>query len=464
MDSLDDRYQAFNRPLVLASWKKAVGEAPGDVAQAEQAEKDFYRDQVLRSRLVRLAAGSDELARRAREWLRFIDRDRLADDDEVRRINDQIGEIANEPFGPEKAALVMTLLYGKDVGVRQPAIEEVAKRTSRVLPLMQARAKRLDVVAQQIRGIDGLTFIAGPDARPALEQICEKQIRDTQRDWAGLIAHATKKLGRAPGFADYGPEAIAWTTKAGAFYRPEDLPRLAEKGVAQLGFNVREMNIKVRTDVTAPGGAAFDVSIPDDVRFFLNAQPGFEGARGYFHELGHAIHMKLVQAKHLPAKTLPQDRALNEGIGEIFGLIPRLPEFVKAEFPNLSDSDRAEFHASVRAFDAFAVRANCLMARIEAELHSGSDVSQRWPAIYSETFGTKPETGPAFLIFHGSYLRTPLYTYSYVQLNAVRDRFLQSLDRHPLLSPEAGAVLRKQLLEPGNALTLNGYLSGQVAR
>lgn len=121
---------------------------------------------------------------------------------------------------------------------------------------------------------------------------------------------------------------------------------LRSNGSVEMGFDVRDMNIMVRTDVTAPGGAAFDVSIPDDVRFFLNAQPGFEGARGYFHELGHAIHMKLVQAKHLPAKTLPQDRALNEGIGEIFGLIPRLPDFVRKEFQLTSLKNREPLHLS----------------------------------------------------------------------------------------------------------------------
>ena len=321
----------------------------------------------------------------------------------------------------------------------------------------------MDVIARALTGGDSLSFLAGPDASDRLEATCRAQRIATNADWAALLARATTAMGRPPRFADVAGEAIAWTSKAGAFYRPDALPALATRAVARMGFDMSAMNLTIRTDIKAPGGAAFGISIPDDVRFFLNAPPGFEGARGYFHELGHAIHMKLVKPRHLPGRQLPQDRALNEGIGEIFATIPRLDEFVRAEFPHLTDAERAEFHASVCAFDAFAVRVNCLTAQLELEAHTGGDVAARWPALYAANIGGAPEVGPTFLLFVSGYLERPLYTLSYVYTNAVRDRFLTSLGGRLLFSVEAGTALRTNLLEPGNTLTLPGFL-GEAAR
>jgi hypothetical protein len=461
LDSLDDRYVSFNKPLVLASWQQKVGETPVDTGDAEKAQASFYADQSMRGRLKELAAqpGSD-ISRRARSWLVFLDRDRLESDPKVIAINERIEKMMNGNEGAEPAmVLIKNLVFDAKPKVQASALAEIVNRSRAVMPLFLERAQRLDEVAREVGAESVATFVSGSNASDDLEATCRAQTNRTAEDWKVLLSTLQRRLGRPAELADYAGAAVAWTTEAGAFFTPERLGPLAEAALTKMGFDIKSMNIIVRINPNTVGGSAYDVSIPDDVRFQGNfTSAGFDSARGYFHELGHAIHMKMVRAKHLPERQLPQDRALNEGIGEIFGLIPRDPTWINETFPDLTERQRDEFHRSVRGFDALAVRYNCLQARLEQEIYARRDLAKRWPVIFQETFGAKPTIGPTWLLFHPSYMKTPFYMRGYVYLNEVRDTFVRRLNRRPLLSREAGTLLTETLLAPGNSLTLDSYL------
>ena len=174
--------------------------------------------------------------------------------------------------------------------------------------------------------------------------------------------------------------------------------------------------------------------------------------------------MKRVRAPHLPERQLPQDRALNEGVGEIFALVARDAAWLARALPDVTQERRDEFLASMRCYDAMAVRFNGLQARLEQELYAGHDIAQMWPILFEEMLGWKPTIGPTWLLFVPSYLTTPFYLRAYVYQAEVRDRFVQRLDGRALVSRESGKLLAETLLAPGNALTLAAYLAEPAAR
>lgn len=459
LDTVEQRYEATYKPQILASWQRRVGEKPQDTSAAEAAEREFFRDAALRQRLEALSTNADpSIANRARSWLRFIDRNWVSADDEIAKLTEQIENVALGGDGDESGqSSMLTWFQGTDPAARQAAVLDMQDRTRRLIPLLVARAKRLDQVAKAMGKPDGLTALAGPNALGRLEADCREQLSKTEPAWRSLLARETRQLGRRPTLADYFAMVAAWTGETGSFLKADQFPRLAKDALSRMGMDLDAMHIDIKENLKTAGGAAYAISIPDDVRFAGNFPSGYNGARGYFHELGHAVHMKLVKPKHLPDRALPADRALNEAIGEIFGDIIRDPSFIRARFPLLGEDRVAAYREGVRALDAAGQRLNCLHARFEAEIHAGRDIVARWPALYEETMGEKPAFEPTYVML--VYLSSPLYTRDYVLLEKVKDAFFNRLRDQPLLSKEGGDFLRETLLEPGNSLSLEGYLA-----
>ncbi|MCE9595200.1 MAG: hypothetical protein K8S98_13520 [Planctomycetes bacterium] len=457
VDSLDQKFEAFEKPLTLASWQRAIGEQALDTAAATQAQTDFFADREMRARLAKLAARPDtELAVRANAWLRFIDRERIEVDPAILAINERIVRAMNaNGQGETASALVGALIFDPDSAAQHRALAEIEARSRDVLPLFVERVRLLDGLARELGSPDVATFVAGPHALEELEATCRAQIERTRADWIELQAALERRLGRAPDLADCIGATVAWSKEAGSFFTADNVGPLAADAAARMGFDVDAMKIEIRQIPNGVGGSAFGISIPDDVRFQGNfaAYP-----RGYFHELGHAIHMKRVRAAHLPDRRLPQDRALNEGIGEIFAMIARDPAWLADVLPNVPVAQRDEFLASMRGYDAMAVRFNALQARLEQELYAARDIEARWPIVFEEIFGTKPTFGPTWILFAPSYLQTPFYLRAYVYQMEVRDAFVRRLGARSIVSPESGKLLDETLLAPGNGLTLAEYL------
>ena len=457
LDGLDGRYAGFDRALTLASWQRAVGEEPLDTAAAEAARAAFFADRELCERLDELEAGSDpELAARARAWRRFVARERLEVEPAILEANERLLQAMDAGGeGPSASELVGALVFDPDPAAQRRALLEIEARSRAVLPLFQERVRRFDALARDLGAPDAATFFAGPAALAELEQVCRAQRARTQDDWDALLVALERRLGRPPELADCIGATVTWSKESGSFFTGDNVGALAHDAAARMGFDVERMGIVVRTNPGGVGGSAFGVSIPDDVRF----QGNFEAyPRGYFHELGHAIHMKRVRAPHLPERQLPQDRALNEGVGEIFALVARDPAWLAAALPDVPAGRRDEFLTCMRGYDAMAVRFNGLQARLEQELFAGHDVERRWPILFEETFGWKAPLGPTWILFVPSYLTTPFYLRAYVYQAEVRDSFVRRLAGRELVSPEAGRLLDETLLAPGNGLTLEAYL------
>lgn len=458
LDLLDVRYESYAKPLELAAWQTAIGGTPADTTEAKRLEQAFAADARVTAGLATLATSADPQVReRARAWQRFRGRDRLATHPEVATLTAAV--LAAADGDPPSGKLLGTLILDPDPAARERALAVIEQRTAAMIPHLTARARAMDALARGLGAPDATTFTEGGDALPRLEQTCKRLIATSAPAWQLVVARGQRVIGRAPTLADHGAIAVGWINEAGAFFQPRELRRLTEGAFAEMGFDVPAMQIYVVNNDATVGGSAFAISIPDDVRFQGNfTQPGYYAGRGYFHELGHAVHMKLVRARHYPMRMLPQDRALNEGIGEIFALVPTDRAWLAKTFPALTEAARADFLNSVRGFDAMSTRYNCLLARFELELHAGHDVAARWPAIYAETFGEPPTIGPTFVLLHPGYLRTPFYMRSYVYQVDVRDTFMRRLGSTPLVSKAAGTLLRETLLEPGNALTLDAYV------
>lgn len=455
LDGLDGRYRSFDRALTLRAWQQALGEG-GEAPGAEEARRAFFTDGSIDARLRAIGPAGQDGAR-ARAWLRFRASRRAREDGEVARLSGELARIAAGDDAARPEAAPLWALYGSpDPEARARALRALEDRTAQLLPLLAQRARALDAVARRA----GEAEREPPEAlRRRLAALCRTQGQATAAGWAALIGRAAAELGRPPTLADYLSVATRWTGQSGAFLRPEALPALAEDAFGRMGFPVASLGIVVRTQHRQPGGAAYGISIPDDVRFQGHFPPGFEGARGYFHELGHAVHMKSIRAPHLPARMLPEDRALSEGVGEIFALPLRDAAWLRGRFPDLPDAALRELLVSVEAFDAVAVRYNCLHARLEAEIHAGLDGAAAFPALHRETFGAPPAGGPVYMLT--PYLKVPLYTRDYVLAFAVRQAFVRRLGGTPLLSTAAGERLRRELLAPGNAVDLESWLADE---
>ncbi|MEO8180795.1 MAG: hypothetical protein ABI895_18325 [Deltaproteobacteria bacterium] len=254
--------------------------------------------------------------------------------------------------------------------------------------------------------------------------------------------------------SDYLALAVEWNGSAGSFLKSEQLPRLAKKALATMGFDLDAMGIQIVHSKQRPGGAAYGVSIPDDVRFTGHFPDGFEGARGYFHELGHAVHMKSIKPRFLPMRMLPQNIAFSEGIGEIFTLPVQNSAWLASELPGVTTEQLEGLAQAMAAFRAVAVRYNCLHALTELALFESVSFKDAFTRAMSRTFDD-PEAPVVYVL--AVYLDTPLLSMAYVHALNLKYEFERRLEPRAFLSPEGGAFLRQTLLEPGNSLSLDDW-------
>lgn len=466
LDGLDVRYTAFNLPQTLASWQRVTGQVPLDTSVADEAEIRFFTDQALREQLEALAHHSSaEVSTRAGAWLEFLNADRFENDPAVLDLSEQMLAIIEGVGDATPAALLLEALRHGDEARAQQALDDIEARSRALRPVFDARARALDAIARQLGAPDAATFVAGPQPLETLENTCRRQVERSAEDWRALLETLTHRLGHPPTFAELIPATMTWTTEANAFLDPKDLPHLTSRALAKMGFPLRDMNIVVHNDPAAASASVFGVSIPDDVRFQSNlGRPGFETVHQYFRHLGHVVHMKMVRQPHLPARQLPRDEGLNEGVGEIFASILRDPEWVRASFPHLTHAERRAFHASVRGRDALSLRLHCLQARLEQEIHAGREeqLSHRWPVLFEETFGMAPPVGPSWVFLDPGSILRPFAMRARVEGLEVRDAFMARLGDQPLLSSQAGRLLTQTLLVHGNAITLEQYLAREV--
>jgi len=461
---IEERYESFRYPIAINAWNAAVGEPTEDVSHHEQAQVAFFSDDAVSALLKKLAKSPDPATRnRAEGWLRLREQDGMQEHESIAPITARIVEAMRGDPGPlhDRGAL-MAIYSSPDADARDEALKEIQRRSEKMLPILRQRSVALNKLAQSEGYEDFVHAQTGMPLREATAQIeamCAENIQAKSADWDRLNERGATILGRAPTDADWTALSTAWSAEAGFFLKSDDFYSLSGRALKKMGFDVDAMNIQIRSTPGRPGGAAYGISIPDDVRFHGHFMDGFEGARGWFHELGHAVHMKAVTDTKPPFNDLPFERALSEGVGEVFGAIVRDGDWVRSEFADLSDDEMKEYIAATKALDTLVVRFNCYQTRVELSLYEGDLDPERLSTMHEEIFGVRPKYGPAYPIY--IYLGRPLYIWEYVISAVVTETFINRLDGLPLVGPEAGEILRRKLLAPGARLTLKEYLAEQ---
>ena len=332
--SLESRYEFYRKPLTLNAWRKAVGDSVEDISGYTEAETAFLSDDSIDERLRVLAESNDaEIAERAQGWLRLRNQHGMDAHASIaaltKRLIETMAGPKTDPLHGQKA--LMTIYASTEPSARHAAMRTIAERSQLALPILAKRSAKLNELARSRGFKDFVHAKTGKDIAESteeLESMCREQIASTRAAWKSLMRRTETKLASGTD-ADWLATSTSWSADAGGFIKSSELYNLSKSALGRMGFDLDLMNIEVRMTPNKPGGAAYGVSIPDDVRFRGNFVDGFEGARGWFHELGHAVHMKEVKAKRAPFRALPLDRALNEGIGEVFGAIVRDLDWVR---------------------------------------------------------------------------------------------------------------------------------------
>lgn len=454
LDAIDASFAQARQSLQLAKWNEAIGAEAPDLTQREEILAAHLRDPAIDAQLAQLARDRDpELSRRAQAWIEFRRAGALGQSPRLLEIARALDAGIGDQRDESNARPLLALLYGTDAGERSRGLAALTEKTARVAPLLVERAAILQAEAQRLGAASYAALAGYPATLAELQQTCRRQVEQTEPGWQALLLHARAQEPSGVGLADYLALATAWTKSAGALFKSRDLPRLARSALAKLGFDLDALAITI-VSRERPGGSAFGISIPEDVRFTGHFPDGYDGARGYFHELGHAVHMKLITARHLPWRLLPSNAGMNEGIGEVFTLALRDRAWLVSELQGVSGEQLDGLQPAVAAFDAVATRLNCLHALTVLALYEGVPWAEAFRAALHTSFeGT--EAAPVFVLT--PYIDSPLLVVAYVYALDVKLEFERRLGARRFLSAEGGAFLRQTLLEPGNALTLDGW-------
>ncbi len=449
LDELDRRYLDLERALALARWERATsgGASDEEVESAQRALTAFWRDDTI-DRLLEPLAGSANAEVRARSarWQALRSRMRLAEDPALLEATEAVLRILRGDDGGEPPMEALWTLYASpEAQARAAALGRIADLSPALAESLRARGRALQRVSTSLD--------PGPRSGPQdvdLAGICRAQIASTEADWAALLARGRAELGREPGLADFLAISTIWTGTTGSFLEPEAVDALARLALSEMGFQAELEGIMVVRREGGPGGSAYGVSIPDDVRFQGNFPPGYEGARGWFHELGHAVHMRAIVATDATTRRLPDDLSITEGLADLLALPLWDPGWLRASLPGPLTQDLREYRQSVSAFDALAVRYNCLFAQLEEALYRQETLEESFSSIHRSVFGVPPTTRPAFVML--PYLEEAHQLRQYVLAREARDEIRRRLGDVPLVSPRAGRFLRETLMAPGGAL------------
>lgn len=458
LQEIEASYEAWRHPLAIASWHESLGETQPQKGDLKSQRRAFFFDSKIDAQLKPLTQSYDPKVKEvANAWLRLRASSRLTYDERLDDLRISIERLATGGADePARMAPVQTLYTSTDPAAREAALKELEDRFGAdLLPLLQWRAERLDELARGA-GYKNYLEIRFPNPkhgpRAALEGMCTAQITASQPAWDRFVLGLTEKLGRAPTHADYLAEAVSGTNANSQFLAALDPHTIAKDLFKQMGFKVDRMNIQIEHRKGAPGGTAHAIDPPRDVRLEGLFPPGYDGTRGYLHELGHAVHLSSISPGPQPFRQLPQNLALAEGIAEVFVRGLRDPGWLKERFPEVSQKEFHAYLASIENFEAYAVREYCLLAQVEMAIAQHRPIDEAFASIYETTFGV-PHAGKPFYDLV-PYLTRPLYSLDYVVARSVTDAIITSLAPKTLLSPKVGDRLRREVFEPGNTLEL----------
>lgn len=146
-----------------------------------------------------------------------------------------------------------------------------------------------------------------------------------------------------------------------------------EKLLAGWGFEVSELGIPVFTcENFTMGGLCFGIEPGKEVAILLSPTDGPRFYRTFFHEFGHAMHFRNAGQNSILLNV--EDMAFNEGMAVFFESFVSDPDWVRAEFPDLSPPDVEQYIKHARYAALAWMRTLLVNVRFEHALYARPDV------------------------------------------------------------------------------------------
>jgi len=208
------------------------------------------------------------------------------------------------------------------------------------------------------------------------------------------------------------------------FFAAKRLLPILFKAYKEMGFDLKSMQIKMDL-YPRPNknqhAYCFDIDPPHDVRILANVgRPGQRPYETLFHEMGHAVHGKLVRQQISTFRALPDEGFLNEGSANFFGNIVDTKEFYH-RYLQLPPKALAKVVAMKRRqLDQrrYLIRWTLLWMYFERDLytthaHSADPTAQFWKR-HLQFMGPAPKGKPPYwgMLIH--FVSHPIYYQNYL--------------------------------------------------
>lgn len=209
-----------------------------------------------------------------------------------------------------------------------------------------------------------------------------------------------------------------------AFLSAKKLLPILFKAYKEMGFNLKAMQIKMDL-YPRPNknqhAYCFDIDPPHDIRILANVgRPGMRPYETLFHEMGHAVHGKLVRQPISTFRALPDEGFLNEGSANFFGNIVNTKEFF-AKYLKIPAKTMKQVVAMKRRFLAqrmYLIRWTMMWMYFERDLytthaHLKDPTPQFWKR-YAQFMGSVPANPPPYwgVLIH--FVSHPIYYQNYL--------------------------------------------------
>ncbi|MCK4329146.1 hypothetical protein KAX02_04830 [candidate division WOR-3 bacterium] len=207
------------------------------------------------------------------------------------------------------------------------------------------------------------------------------------------------------------------------FPRNNIIPSL-KKTVEGFGLNFDLLKINIRFADIPYGGLCFGIKIPDDMRILLNPKDGHVWYGATYHEFGHAIHGASIKQDSFLLRQC--EGAFSEGMADIWGVIPSLPEWLKSH-TTLRHAEIKNFMES-RITNLIQGMRNIIMwSNFEIEVYKNpeSDLNELWNRMFKKYLLI--EANGKSWASNYFVLTYPMYSHSYVISGLIKEQLYTSL-------------------------------------
>ena len=208
------------------------------------------------------------------------------------------------------------------------------------------------------------------------------------------------------------------------FFSSKKLLPILFKAYKEMGFTLKKMDIKMDLYPRPKKNQhayCFDIDPPHDVRILANVgRPGQRPYETLFHEMGHAVHGKMVTESVRTFRSLPDEGFLNEGSANFFGNLVDTRSFY-ARYLNIPAPTLAqivEFKRRRLHNRLASIRWTLIWMYFERDLYVNipnvKDPSAQFWKRYKQFMGPVPKNPPPYwgILIH--FVSHPIYYQNYL--------------------------------------------------